>query len=245
MKRTIIILILLGTALCGHAQTDTLVSTVTQDSACRRVDMHIDLGLAAGATLFFGGDNHSPYYSKYGFSLQLPLMTHWRLSPHWQFSTGLRYDFNWNPLYYNVEPSGNWDNDQNMGLQFLQTPTTATQKAYAYISYLGIPFEFKWYPNAQYKNRLAIALDLYAGYAVTRYFHIDNIPTPGSGVNHPGLTVLHSSAIQPWKLEVGLTLSTDVIGLTHGLRLFTNLLPTYKDPATGEKFYTSGVTLFL
>ena len=80
---------------------------------------------------------------------------------------------------------------------------------------------------------------------MTRYFHIDNIPTPGSGVNHPGLTVLHSSAIQPWKLEVGLTLSTDVIGLTHGLRLFTNLLPTYKDPATGEKFYTSGVTLFL
>ena len=44
---------------------------------------------------------------------------------------------------------------------------------------------------------------------------------------------------------MGLTLSTDVIGLTHGLRLFTNLLPTYKDPATGDKVYTSGITFFL
>lgn len=241
MKRIAIILILIGMALGSRAQSlDTLPDTCQS----RKADVSLTLGISAGASLHFG-NTRSPYYSRYGFSLQLPLMVRWNMSPNWQLGTGLRYDFNWNPLYYSVEPSGNWDNDQNMGLQFLQTPTTATQKAYAYVSYLGIPVEFKWYPNAQYKNRLALALDLYAGYAVTRYFHIDNIPTPGSGVNHPGLTVLHSSAIQPWKLEVGLTLSTDVIGLTHGVRLFTNLLPTYKDPATGEKFYTSGVTLFL
>jgi len=42
-----------------------------------------------------------------------------------------------------------------------------------------------------------------------------------------------------------LTLSTSVIGLVHGVRLFANLLPTYVDPATGEKIYTSGITLFL
>ena len=31
----------------------------------------------------------------------------------------------------------------------------------------------------------------------------------------------------------------------HGIRFFTNLLPTYIDPAKDGKIYTSGITLFL
>ena len=50
---------------------------------------------------------------------------------------------------------------------------------------------------------------------------------------------------QPWKLEIGLKVSTDAIGLLHGIRFFTNLLPTYIDPAKDGKIYTSGITLFL
>lgn len=242
MKRIAIIFILLCVALCGRAQTDTLLDA----NQSHQSGFRIDLGISAGATYFFGADNPSPYYSKYGFLLQIPLMARWNFAPHWQFSTGLRYDFNWNPLYYNIELSGTWDDGDNRGLQFIHTPTTVTQKAYSYISYVGIPVELKWYPWAQYKKILSLALDLFAGYAVTRYFNIDNKYTPGNwddaSARHD---ITHSSAIQPWKVEVGFTLATDAIGLTHGVRLFTNLLPTYQDPTTGEKVFTSGITLFL
>lgn len=240
MKRIASILAVLSIALVGNAQTDTLVS-----DSCRRVEFKIDLGISAGITLYNNGNNHSPYYSNYGTTVQLPIMAHWQFSPNWKFSTGLRYDFTWDRLYYNVEPSGSWEDFSNMGLQFLQTPITSKQNAYAYISHLGIPVELKWYPFARHRNSLGVALDLFAGYVVTSYFVIDNLQTPGIWEENAGLTVLHTSAIQPWKLEVGLSLTTDIIGLSHGIRLFANLLPTYKDPLTNEKIYTSGITLFL
>ena len=88
-------------------------------------------------------------------------------------------------------------------------------------------------------------LFFFAGYAVSRSFNIENLSTPGIWEENTGFTVLRTSTIQPWKLEVGFSLTTGLIGLTHGIRLFANLLPTYKDPATGEKIYTSGITLFL
>ena len=49
----------------------------------------------------------------------------------------------------------------------------------------------------------------------------------------------------PWKLELGLTLSTDVLGLIHGVRFFVDLLPTYRDPLIDEPVYTAGMTIFL
>lgn len=241
MKRIAIILILIGLTFGGQAQqSDTLPDTCQS----RQADVSLTLGISAGASLHFG-NRLSPYYSKYGFSLQLPLLVRWDMSPHWQLGTGLRYDFTWNPLYFNVAFSGTWDDGDARGLQFMQTPTTTTQKAFTYISHLGIPLELKWYPMAQNKKALSLSLDLFAGYAVTRYIVIRNNPLPSIHDKNASHDILHSSAIQPWKVEVGFTLSTDLIGLTHGVRLFTNLLPTYKDPTTGEKIYTSGITLFL
>jgi len=241
MKRIILTLTLIGMALCAHAQCDTVPDT-TQSCKPR---FSLTLGVAGGASLLFGGNSQSPYYSKYGFTLHLPLMARWDLAPHWRFGAGLRYDFTWNPLYYNVAFSGTHSNGDDRGLQFLQTPTTATQKAHTFTSHLGLPVELTWYPMAHNKKALGLTLDLFVGYAVVRYITIDNIPTPGTGERNYGLERIHSTAIQPWKVEVGLTLSTDLIGLTHGVRLFTNLLPTYQDPATGDKIYTSGITLFL
>lgn len=238
MKRIILSLVALIVAYGLHAQSDTLLNA-------DRPKFNIDFGISAGVSLFNNGNDHSPYYSNYGTVLQLPLMAHWQFAPKWQLSSGLRYDFTWNRLYYNIEPSGSWEDFSGMGLQFLQTPTTAKQNAYAYISHLGIPVELKWHPFAHNRNSLGVALDLFAGYAVTRYFVIDNLHTPGMEDENTGQTVLNTTAIQPWKVEVGLSLTTSLLGLTHGIRFSANLLPTYQDPATGEKIYTSGITLFL
>ena len=70
MKRIAIILILLGLTFGGQAQqSDTLPDTCQS----RPSDVSLTLGISAGASLHFG-NRLSPYYSKYGFSLQLPLL---------------------------------------------------------------------------------------------------------------------------------------------------------------------------
>ena len=53
------------------------------------------------------------------------------------------------------------------------------------------------------------------------------------------------SVMQPWKVEIGLTLTTDKLGLLHGLRFFTNCLPTFIDPFLDTPIYTTGITMFL
>lgn len=238
MKRVILSLVTIAFALSLRAQTDTLSSE-------SRPNFKIDLGLSVGATLYNNGNDHSPYYSHHGFTVQLPVMAHWQFAPKWQLSSGLRYDFTWSPLYYLVEPSGSWDDYPHQGLQFIQKPTTATQKAHSYINHLGIPIELKWNPISRNRNALGLAVDLFAGYAVAHYFVINNLHAPGTVEQGASNTVLQSTAIQPWKVEVGFSLTTSFIGLTHGIRFSANLLPTYQDPATGEKIYTSGITLFL
>lgn len=248
MKRIIIIIASICLAVGSLAQNDSLAT----GNSFRRGPT-LNLGISAGATLYANGNDMSPYYSNHGFTLQIPCLLGWEFAPHWKLSTGLRYDFSWDPLYYAVEPVlSEWTFEEpyeEYGLQFRQTPTTGTQKAYAYRSHIGIPVEIKWYPWAEEKKRLGIALDLFAAYAVTQYFDIEDITftTEDNGRLNRSTDGYHSSlnAMNPWKLEVGLSLTTGLIGLTHGIRFFTNLLPTYTDPTSGEKIYTSGMTFFL
>mgnify|MGYP002623173994 CR=1 FL=1 len=206
--------------------------------------LHIDLGVSLGATLYNNGNDHSPYYSEQGYTLQIPLMAHWKLNTKWQLSAGLRYDFTWMPLYHTVEPvDQTLDGISEHGLQLSQTPLAATQKAHAFNSFVGIPIELKWYP---WSNSLAFSVDFFAGYAVSQYFDIKNIIHNADGtLSNDGYDRDTFNAMNRWKMEVGFTFSTDRLGLIHGLRFFTNLLPTYKDPDTGSKIFMSGMSIFL
>ena len=241
MKRIVIILAALSIALVGHAQTDTQPDTSSSCQGCRQVEFNIDLGLSAGISAL-SKNMGSPYYSKYGFTLQIPLMAHWQFAPHWRLSAGLRYDFNWYPLYYDVEINA----DRN-GICFPTEPTTATRRGYAYGSYVGVPVELKWYPRANSRGSFGIALDVFTGYAVSSNITINEhqveiLDNVISGFMH-GSNIM--SVMQPWKVEIGLTLTTDKLGLLHGLRFFANCLPTFIDPATDTPIYTSGIIMFL
>lgn len=242
MKQFFLFAFMFFIVFCGNAQNDTLLQDAPSCDTASSKKFRIDLGVSGGLIYYNKGNAHSPYYSDRGAVVQIPLMAHWMIASNWKFAVGLRYDFTINPIFYNVEFEG--DGDQGLG--FLQTPTTVTQKAYAYTSHVGIPIELKWYPWSDDKGLLGIALDFFAGYAVKSYFAIDNIATPGSNADETvGLKTSSSKAFNPWKAEVGLSYTTNIIGIFHGFRLFANLLPTYKDPTTGEKIYTLGITYFL
>jgi len=240
MKRIIIILTALCIAFGSHAQTDTLATPNGYPA-----EFNIDLGLSAGISTL-SNNIGSPYCSKYGFTLQIPLMAHWQFAPHWKLSAGLRYDFNWYPLYYDVEINANRN-----GICFPTEPTTATRRGYAYGSYVGVPVELKWYPRANSRGSFGIALDVFTGYSVSSNITITEhyISSFDNAVSRVISILTNSdnimSVMQPWKVEIGLTLTTDKLGLLHGLRFFTNCLPTFIDPATDTPIYTSGITMFL
>ncbi len=225
-------------------------SVAAQDTAAANDKSALKVGLSAGTTLYGSGNNFSPYYSKYGFTLQIPVLCEYNFAPHWQFSTGLRYDFNWDPLTNAVEEV--WvNNGEDFGLAHNTTPTIGKQTAYIYSGFIGIPVKITWYPKADNKRLLGVGLDYYVGYAVRNIYRISTTEirltdAATQSYNASGdMTEGGSPTLLPWRMEVGLTLSTDYLGLLHGARLFFDLLPRYKDLLTGEKIRTVGITLFL
>lgn len=210
----------------------------------------LKVGLSAGATLYGNGNNFSPYYSKYGFTIQIPILWEYDFAPHWQLSTGLRYDFNWDPLANAVEEV--WvNNGEENGLAHNTTPTLGKQTAYIHSGFIGIPMKITWFPKADDKRLLGIGLDYYVGYAVKNIYQISTTEirltdAATQSYNASGdMTEGGSPTLLPWRMELGLTLSTDYLGLVHGARFFFDLLPRYKDPLTNEKIRTVGITLFL
>lgn len=234
MKRIIVFTIALGVAFAASAQAD---STCADSTHCRQ--LRIDFGLSASATLYGNGNDMSPYYSQFGFGLHLPLMAHYDLSPNWQVSAGLQYDFIWSPLYYRVEPTA----DGN-GIVFPATAQQGTQHGFAFHSYIGLPVKITWMPFKKHPNDLWLAFDVHPAYATRLYFSLTDMTVTYASASSEE-TVVRGTSLLPWKLELGLTVGTSRLGLAHGVRFFGNLLPTYKDNVTGEKIYTVGMTMFL
>lgn len=238
MKRTILIIAALGLALGSRAQAD---STATCDSTDQS---KLTLGIGASTTFFADGNDMSPYYSKYGFALHLSLCYTYELSPRWHLRAGLQYDFDWKPLYHRVETTADME-----GLDFPSGPVQGSQHAHAFHGYLGIPVMVSWFPIPKHRKWLRLCLDVHPAYAVTRHFVLSDMVISRTGPNTTEAIGTEDTfigrSLYPWKLEVGFSAATSQLGLLHGVRLFVNLLPTYKDVVTGENIYTAGLQFFL
>ena len=53
-----------------------------------------------------------------------------------------------------------------------------------------------------------------------------------------------TNLFNPWKIELGIGLSTNALGIIHGVRLFTNLLPEFSN-ASIKPMSTIGVEIKL
>lgn len=231
----------------------TLVGTRAQEDSLNRLGL--DLGLSAGVTLFSTDNQYSPYYSTHGLTLQVPLLLRYQVSPHWRLATGLRVDLNYQPLHYNVDYHEVDDGNGYIyvdGLDFgdYADRNDGKQHAYTFFGYIGIPLQATWYPWANERRLLGVTADLFAGYAFATNFcpnasYIERHPDGNVGIQEVNHVNTEAESLLPWKLELGVTLSTDVLGLLHGVRFFANLLPSYRDPVTGEGLYLHGMTFFL
>ena len=214
----------------------------------------LNLGLSAGVTLFSHDNEFSPYYSRFGVVLQVPLMFSYRVSPHWQLSAGMRLDFNYNPLHYNV--NRHWITTANGidvvdGLEFGNYGGNANGKQhfYTYFGYFGIPLQASWYPWSRERQLLRVSADIFVGYAFVKNLGLNisyaDYAGDGIGINENEHTIHHEETMLPWKMELGIGFSTDILGLIHGVRFFVNLLPSYRDPLSGDGIYLHGMTFFL
>ena len=257
MKRILLSFAALGLMLTANAQmmlhrsievsplADTAVTDSLRCQGRNENGAHLVLGLSAGYSMFLQDIN--PYCSTHGYTLQIPLLLHYQMSPHWRLSTGLRYDFNWDPLKYRVT----YGYDDNHPLTIDTGLFRGRQSAYAFHSYLGVPLQLTWYPMPKDKGVLSVSFDLYAAYSVSRFlmvkeFEVENYNPYTLGYNSSGTEDEYfDSSMLPWKLEVGVSLNTNVLGLIHGVRFFADLLPLYREPVSGEKIRNFGMTIFL
>jgi len=193
-----------------------------------------DASLAVGVGIGFRKhqnpvDFNSPFTNNGILSFNLGLSTQFRFSDRWSLMTGLLYNFNCYYMAHQLKLNEN-------GLESIdgQTPI---QKNLLANGYLGVPVELFFHFAEPWKSSLSI--DVFFG----RRLH-GLLRTLGPDDNYKEWQLEKATSLfNPWKLEVGLSINTNLIGFIHGFRVFTNLLPEYNKAVTTEKFRSIGVEI--
>lgn len=171
-------------------------------------------------------DFGSPFTNNGVLTVSWGLLTGFRFSDRWTLCTGLRYNVNRYYMAHQVKLSEN-------GLESIdgQTPIQQNQ---LYSDYLGIPVELYFNFSEQIKSNLS--LDVFFGHRLNGVLQTRSAEDNYKNYDSEKATHLFN----PWKLEVGLSINTGLIGFIHGFRVYTNLLPEYNKAATTEKFRSIG-----
>lgn len=173
----------------------------------------------------------SPYSKRGGLDITGGVGTCFTFSPRWKLNTGLLLNNNLKWMSYPVELGDN-------GLEIISQPEM-TQHNTLVSNYLCIPIELYYYLDKQKSSGLSLDFRfgrLINGLLFANYPHLNNNASIGSEVN--GL-------FNPWKIEIGMGFNTNILGIIHGIRIYTNLLPEYNKNVTNEKFRSIGFEIRL
>lgn len=174
-------------------------------------------------------NRNSPYTNSGGLDVPFGLLTGFVFTPHLSLSTGLQLNLNQRWMDYPVKIGEN-------GLEVIENPEM-TQHNKLVSTYLCIPAELYYYFGKS--KSYGISMDVRLGYLIgaqliTRFPSIGNQGSIGENAR---------SLFNPWKLEAGISFNTNVLGIIHGVRVYTNLLPEYNKAVTTEKFRSIGVEI--
>ena len=174
-------------------------------------------------------DFNSPFTNNGILAINIGLSTGFRFSDRWTLSTGLRYNFNTYYMAHQLKLNEN-------GLETIDGQTPIQQNELAN-DYLGIPVELRFSLGEQWKSSLSV--DAFFGRRIQGVFR-----TRGPEDNYKDWNIEKAASLfNPWKLEVGFSVNTSLIGFIHGIRVYTNLLPEYNKAVTTEKFRSIGVEI--
>ncbi len=175
-------------------------------------------------------DPDSPFLQYNTLSINFGLSTYFNFSNHWGLRTGIQWNENRKSLCHQVKYED--------GELLVIDGQGDYQRNRLYNLYMGVPVALYYYLGKQQTE--SVSLDFYGGRLIGEWFSASVNPTRMIGFkNWSGEYV--DDLFNPWKLEVGLSFNTQHLGVLHGIRVFTNLLPEYKPGVTTDKFRSVGI----
>ncbi|MBR5082453.1 MAG: hypothetical protein IKX35_08450 [Bacteroidales bacterium] len=175
---------------------------------------------------------NSPFLQYNTLTVNIGFSTYFKLSNRWGLRTGLQWNENRKSLCHQVK----YENDELIVVD----GQGDYQRNRLYNLYMGIPVSLDYYLGK--KQTESFSLDLYCGRLLGETLVTSKDPTKPFGlVLFPGTKDRLDNIFNSWKLEVGLSFNTRHLGILHGVRVFTNLLPEYKPGVTTDKFRSVGV----
>ena len=197
------------------------------------------LFLEVGIGLLHGNkptNPNSPFLQSSTLTVNMGLSTYFNLGNRWGLKTGLLWNENRKSLCHQVK----YENNELV----VSDGQGDYQRNRLYNLYMGIPVSLSYYLGK--KQTESVSLDLYCGRLLGEALVTSKDPTKPFGlVLFPGTKDHLDNIFNPWKLEVGLSFNTQHLGIIHGVRVFTNLLPEYKPGVTTDKFRSVGLEIKL
>ena len=179
---------------------------------------------------------NSPFLQYNTLTVNIGFSTYFNLGNRWGLKTGLLWNENRKSLCHQVK----YENNELVVID----GQGDYQRNRLYNLYMGIPVSLSYYLGK--KQTESVSLDLYCGRLLGETLVTSKDPTKPFGlVLFPGTKDHLDNVFNPWKLEIGLSFNTQHLGIIHGLRVFTNLLPEYKPGVTTDKFRSIGVEIKL
>ena len=193
----------------------------------------IGLGIQQGNT---PTNPNSPFLQYNTLSVNIGFNTYFKLSNHWGLRTGLQWNENQKSLCHQVK----YENNEMVVVDGQED----YQRNRLYNLYMGVPISLDYYFGKRQTE--SVSLDLYCGRLIGECLVTSKDPTKPFGLNlNMGSKEILDNIFNPWKLEAGLSFNTRHLGIIHGIRVFTNLLPEYKPGVTTDKIRSFGVELKL
>jgi len=195
--------------------------------------LEVGIGLQHGNT---PTNPNSPFLQYNTLTVNMGFSTYFNLGNRWGLKTGLLWNENRKSLCHQVK----YENNELVVID----GQGDYQRNRLYNLYMGIPVSLSYYLGK--KQTESVSLDLYCGRLIGEALVTSKDPTKPFGLGlFPGTKDHLDNIFNPWKLEVGLSFNTRHLGILHGLRVFTNLLPEYKPGVTTDKFRSIGVEIKL
>ncbi len=176
----------------------------------------------------------SPLLQNGTLSVNFDMTTSFNFSKRLGLKTGIRMNSNWKYLSHQVSyeadalvvTDGQGDFQRNRLVS----------------AYIGIPVSLSYYLGKRQTE--SFSLDLFCGRLFGEVLNTSIDPTKSIGFKNWTKEYI-DGVFNPWQLEVGLSFNTQHLGIIHGIRVFTNLLPEYKPGVTTDKFRSVGVEIKL
>lgn len=195
--------------------------------------LEVGIGLQHGNT---PTNPNSPFLQYNTSTVNIGFGTYFKLGNRWGLKTGLLWNENRKSLCHQVK----YENNELV----VSDGQGDYQRNRLYNFYMGIPVSLSYYLGK--KQTESVSLDLYCGRLLGEALVTSKDPTKPFGlVLFPGTKDHLDNIFNPWKLEIGLSFNTQHLGIIHGIRVFTNLLPEYKPGVTTDKFRSVGLEIKL